>query len=636
MNNKMSFIGRLNYMTGNGWRDDTFYKGASYYFGLSYFMNEKHTMRLVLHGAPQYHAYTYYSVGAKDYANWGRSYNSHPYVDENDPGLTDREQDGTDLLGMLMFGHTDKDKGGEIIGNGDISFDNNVYHKPQLELHHTWDINEKSYLQTNTFFSMGRGYGENINNVWAFTDMGYRDGNGRITMQDIVDMQNEGSFANGNYNFLRGTTYQYRAYSIHNQMGVVSTYNTKWNEHDISAGAEARYWWARHSRMIINNFGAETSTYKVGNIKGKFREGDIYEDYTGVKPNFSVFGHGLWKFGDLNIMTDLQFSSRIYKITEDFPSSNNRPDPNGTYRLTQNMEGGNNDGYLNYADTTFSLLEYDKTYNFISPKLGLNYNINKQFNVFGNYSRVYNEPRVKYFFNYGQPNDKLEIETSDDFELGLGFVDKGFAAKVNLYQINFDNKAYRIEDPTKTNQPGYDYKGRRYVTVGSAVYRGIEIATKMQLNRKVDVNLSLSRMKNEWGDNISDEAKNDLGIAKGKIEPGAPQLMLSGVANYINGPFYLSAAGRYNKDYYILPSNGFMPIEYDVNRGRATKSGSTLPSWGVFDLILGWQQPVAGVSLNAALHINNLFNGEYYQIGNEYGIIPGPERNILLNLTIGI
>lgn len=334
-------------------------------------------------------------------------------------------------------------------------------------------------------------------------------------------------------------------------------------------------------------------------------------------------------------MTDVQVSARIYHIKEDFPSSNNYADPNGSFKLVQNIEGGNKDGYVN-ADTTYKLVDYNKTYSFVSPKFGINYNLNSNLNVFANYSRVYNEPRVKYFFNYGQPNDELDIETSDDFELGLGFTTTGMNLKVNLYQIDFNNKSYRIQDPTKANTPGYDYKGRRYVTVGKARYRGVEFSSNFKLANHLDLGTSVTSMKNAWGNNVSREAREQLGIEEGKIEPGSPQFLMAGVLNYQNGPWYVSASGRYFKDYYILPDNNYVGLDYDVASEAITQKAATLPDWQVVDLIIGAQFRIARVRMDASLHINNLFDEEYWQIGNAYGILPGPERNAIFNLAIGL
>jgi outer membrane receptor protein involved in Fe transport len=245
--------------------------------------------------------------------------------------------------------------------------------------------------------------------------------------------------------------------------------------------------------------------------------------------------------------------------------------------------------------------------------------------------------RLKYVFAMlGQPDDDLDIETSDDFELSFGYINTGFRMKLNLYRIYFDNKSYRIENPAMADKPGYDYKGRRYVTVGKAVYEGIEFSSNIQLSKNLDLGLSVTSMENAWGDDISEEAQSELGIEEGKIEPGTPQFMLSGVLNYIRGPFFMSASARYNKDYYILPGNDYIALEYDVTNDVSTHSAAVLDDWAVVDLIIGWNQKFMGVDLSASFHLNNLFNEDFYQIGNEYGLIPGPERNAMLNLTIGL
>lgn len=615
INDKYAFVARVNYLTGNGWRRDTYYQGLQYYFSFSDFISEQQTLRVVLHGAPQYHSYSYYSFSAKDLARYGRDYNPHPYVREGDPSLSGRAKDGTSLFDVLFLSHNGKDKGGEVIGNNFISFDNNVYHKPQFEVHHTWNLNKNTYLQTTSFFTIGRGYGENIDGFFRIKRNGLTPG--EMTMADITAAKR----------------YQYRNYSIHQQVGLLSTLNTKWKGHELSFGAEGRYWSARHYGLILNTFGQETISYTVGGMRAKFRQGDVYYDYTGIKPNFSFFGHALWKFGKLSIMTDAQLSLRHYDISEDFPSNNNRPDPNGTFILRQTQEGGNNDGYVNY-DTTYTLLSFTQDYNFFAPKFGLNYNVNEALNVFANYSRVYNEPRVKYFYNFGQPNETLPIEQSDDFELGFGFAQQDYNIKVNLYQINFAHKSFRLQDPNKSNQPGYDYKGRRYVTVGDARYRGIELAARAQVAEHLTLHGSVSKSKNAWTGNITHEAKSQLGIDEGKIEPQSPQLILAGVVDYVNGPFSASGAVRYFDDYYILADNEPVPIEWNLAANAASVESATLPSWTVTDVIFGYRFNVSGTRANLSLHVMNLFDAEYFQIGDEFGLLPGAERNVQVNLSI--
>lgn len=616
MKGKYTFLGRINYISGNAWRRDTFYRGLQYYFTFTSFVNDKNTLRLVLHGAPQYHAYSFYSFSAKDLARYGRDYNPHPYVLDDDPGLTDREKDGTALLDILFMRHNNKDKGGEVIGNNFVSFDNNVYHKPQFEMHWTREMGPGTYWKTTAFYTIGRGYGEWVDGYYKIGRSG--EVKGMMTMADI-------NASSGRY--------QYRAHSIHNQFGVLTSLKKNWRGHELSVGAEGRYWWARHYGLVINTFGQETVSIRIGGEKATFREGDVYYDYTGYKPNASVFAHALWRFDKLSIMTDAQYSLRHYHIKEDFPNSNNRPTPSGTYVLTQNLKGGNNDGFQNNPDTTYALLDFTNDFNYFAPKVGANYNLTEELNVFANWSRAYNEPRVKYFYNYGQPQEELPIERSDDFELGFGFVQAKYNFKVNLYQINFKNKAFRIQDPAMSNKPGYDYRGRRYVQVGKARYRGIEIAASAEVLPGLELNTSISKTKNAWTEDISQEAKDDLGIEEGFIEPEVPQMIIAGIVNYTKGRFYASGAIRYFNDYYVLTDNSEVAIEYDLAANRASKESKTLPSWTVADLILGYKFRFGQSNVNLSLHMNNLFNAEYFQIGNQYGLLPGPERNMQINLT---
>ena len=66
---KYSFIGRVNYMEGSGWRQDTFFRGMQYYLSAMLYPNEKNVVKLILHGAPQYHAYAYMGFSAPAFAD---------------------------------------------------------------------------------------------------------------------------------------------------------------------------------------------------------------------------------------------------------------------------------------------------------------------------------------------------------------------------------------------------------------------------------------------------------------------------------------------------------------------------------------------------------------------------------------
>ncbi len=620
----LSFSGRINYLSGNSWRQNTYYQGISYYFNLLYSPTKNQSLNLIFQGTPQFHTYAFYPQSALYFSKYGRSWNPHAFVLNTDSDLTKRENDGTSLSNIIVLSHIDKDKGGEVIRNGNVSFDNEVYHRPQLEMHHSWQINNGSHLQTTVFAAKGSGYDEMINNYYRIR----RDGKGLMSMAAIAISKQ----------------YQYRAYNLNSHFGITSVFNTIWKAHRFSIGVQASSWQARHYGLILNTFGNREDSNEekdnvrinIGSKNAIFREGDIYYDYTTKKPSLSAFINTAWKLSAFSIVTSLQYSNQRYDFKEAFPSANNISSPDGTYILTQNIEGGNNDRFVNNSEARYNLVNFSKTYNSFSPKLGINYNVNKNINIFLNYSRVFNEPDAAYIFYEGQPNDDLEMEISDDIELGLGFMYKTFDINLNAYRIYFDNKAFKIQDLTKANMPGYDYKGRRYVAIGTAIYQGIEMAANMRLSDKFNLGVTLSKMNNVWGANISEKAENQLGIKEGKINPGNPQFMLGGLVNYLSGPFYVSLSACYNKDYYILPSNEPVALEYDAETAEPIRSSSTLDNWLVFDMAIGWRQQLLGSSISLSLNIFNLLDTKYFQFGNKYGFIPGPERHTVFSFAIGL
>ena len=691
-----ALIARFNYLEGNGWRDDTFYRGLQYYFSAMLYPNDRNTFKIILHGAPQYHAYSYYGfspaafatkdqidmdgsisggTGDKDkygaYAyGFGRTWNGHPHVAESD--LSDDEANrATNLIDVLFnktpIGSADSQIGGWIVGNDRASLDNNVYHKPQFEIHHSLRMSADSRLTNTLFISKGYGYGENLNSYYSVP----RNEDGSMSFA-VIDTG--GFYGDGN-------AYQYRNYSDHFQTGLMSSYESKLGAHDITAGVELRYWKARHAGEILNTFSHQDQiNYYIGNVKHYFKENDLYYDYTTTKPQLTGFGHGLWRFGDLSLMTDVQFSNVSYHLLEDVPSSGNYPgvstftDADGK-DVDKGTETWTGSGNVGSADTTYYLFDYEKSYTFVSPKLGVNYNISNSLNVFANWSSAVNEPRVKYFFGYGSPNDALELETTSDLELGFGYRGElaglPLDAKLNWYNIDFEGKALRIQDPTKANTQGYDYKGRRYIPIGAATYTGIELALNADLPMGLDLGVNFSSTANEWGEPDGSEGaqylysrdavvagtdytdtdddggwdagevalhKDFVGKFGNKVEVAMPQMIYGGTLNWSSGPLSVGLAMRHYEDLYVLENNS----EVTVNAGNDGKFGNdddetsaTLPPATVVDAVLRYNLNIMG-GLNLSLHINNILDTEYWQTGDSYGFKPGAAQTVILNIGVGL
>ncbi len=661
---KMAFVGRFNYLQGNGWRQDTFYRGIQYYLSAMLFPNERNTLKIILHGAPQYHAYSYYGFPAKDFMKYGRDWNGHPHVDEDELKDTDYEDRGTKLFDVLFnrikVGTKFEDqKAGLVIGNGRASLDNNVYNKPQFEVHHSLKLSKNSKLTNTAFFSRGFGYGENLNGYYM------------VAREDDGNMAYAGIDTAGQY--------QYRNYAVNIQSGILSSFDTKLGEHDLTIGVEGRWWRGYHAGEILNVFADSDGliSYYMGNVKQKFGESELYYEYTTTKPQFTTFAHALWRFGNLNIMTDAQYSIMKYHVVEGLPSGSNYPDdpePHGGDTWTGTALDNNGD------PIEYILWDHERTFSFVSPKLGANYNLTKDINVFANWSQAYNEPRIKYFFAYGSPNEALKLEQTSDIELGAGYkgeiADIPLNAKYNFYHIAFQGKALQITDPEKANTPGYDYKGRQYIPIGESTYSGHELAVNADLpfNFKVGLNMSLS--SNLWGEPEDSQGAQYLYSAddvvagvdfadtlsgapayKGydgngkwdtgeqalhkkfvdkfdrKVEVGMPQAIFGGTINYSIGGFFINTALRHYRDIYVLENNSKVIVEVDKD-GNSVKESETIPPATVVDMVLGYRLAAAGFPINVSLHIVNLFDTEYWQIGDSYGFLPGAARTIILNTSV--
>jgi len=675
---KYSFIGRVNYMQGNGWRNDTFYKGAQYYFSGMMYPNDKNVFKVILHGAPQFHSYSYYGFPAAAFADradidttgageaaykdnygayvagFGRDWNGHPYLAEDD--LTDALKDRETSMMDVLFNRTEvgnSPQGGIVVGNGVASFDNNVFHKPQFELHHSLKLSDITKVTSTAFYSSGYGYGENVNSYYKVA----RNADGTMVADNLIA---------GN----SSSVYQYRNYSLHSQFGILSNVETKLGQHDLSGGVEFRYWKSRHAGELLNTFGSANVTYYIGNNGQKFETGDLYYDYTTTKPQVTGFIHALWKFNALNIMTDVQVASVSYNIAEDMPNSNNYPGDtadHGGETWTGTAVDDNGD------PVAYTLWDYNRSFSYVSPKLGVNYNINDDFNVFANYSSAINEPRVKFFFNYGSPNEALELENTKDLELGAGYVatlaGMPIDAKLNWYNIDFSNKALQITDPTKQNEPGYDYKGRRYIPIGSSTYSGVELAVNVAPISDLSLGLNISSSENIWGEPTDSEGSQYLynkeavvagtdytdtdgdnkwdagevalhqdfvGKFGARYEVGMPQFIIGGTANYTIAGITIGAAFRQYNDIYILEDNSEMlvgPGDDGLYFNADDEMSNVIPSANIIDMTVRYSLPVMN-GIDLSLHMNNILDTEYWQTGDSYGFKPGAARTIVFNVGI--
>jgi len=156
----------------------------------------------------------------------------------------------------------------------------------------------------------------------------------------------------------------------------------------------------------------------------------------------------------------------------------------------------------------FDLVNVSRSRGFFQPKIGFNYNINDNWNFFGNFAHVERFIDLGVYYNQGAINPNAEDEKSNQFEAGFGYTNSDWFAKINGYWMIWDNKAARIQDVTMAGQPGYDRNGNKSELVGQSTHRGIEFEFNARLDKITKVKGlglrgSVTYMDNKWTDILS-------------------------------------------------------------------------------------------------------------------------------------
>ena len=174
---------------------------------------------------------------------------------------------------------------------------------------------------------------------------------------------------------------------------------------------------------------------------------------------------------------------------------------------------------------------YETDYNFFSPRMGINYNINEQLNIFGNISLAHREPTDDDLFDIWQGPDDLgvaplfanvdtvktksgeidylnwsdpqtESEQLLDFELGAGYHGKILNVKINGYWMDFKNE---IVPYSQVDKDGFPIKGNAERTI----HRGVEGSFGIKLSNNLELSGAAALSQNYFDKFVQYEAQYD-------------------------------------------------------------------------------------------------------------------------------
>ena len=573
------YDGKLNIRVAYERKAGDYYIPGTYYNGHSIFIGAQsilgnHLLTFNFIGAPQRHNQARTMQDQELFSTLGREYNrfNHPYQE-------------------------------------------NYYFKPQFDLHWDWAISEKAFLKTNAFVTLGTGGGRYLRNdnfdvntgevgfkpvtesnnakyfgrharfIYETTGevlVGYNPTTQQYTYNGVTD---DVSRASNLISSSFAHSWRNDSQNDHKQFGLNAAYQHQINKYfTFILGGEARNWRAAHHAQSFDFRQWDPATDGPMTIQ----EVQKRYDYDGIVTNLSGFGRILLNpMPDLTIMVDGQYANYSSRVEEnpirvwDFGIMSFTP---YTYLATKDQKDSN--GNPLYADE-----DYERTFTFFMPKVGLNYNFSPELNAFLSYGVSKKEPKVGDWYSRNEgpganqlPGQELKEETITNIELGVGYARRYYAIKANIYLLDFDDKVASV-----LNQQG------DYVTnnIGKAEHRGFELVANGRI-KQFDGMISGTYSQNRWKEMSVQEI---FGVPAedvvDKVVPFSPEQMAHIEAGYNWGPVRLGLGFTYWDEYYG---------NYD--------NTAKLPAFAELGAVISYAFRWGGSNVDLRWNLNNILSRE--------------------------
>ncbi len=470
------------------------------------------------------------------------------------------------------------------------------FNQPHLELIHEYQLSKNLKLN-NTLFGI-RGYGFfDYDGSWA--PLSYY----RLTPEYGFDVQ-------GNPEDIYVNSLLIRAYVDNKQAGWLPQLQWTHSHGQIVLGSEIRFHrslhWGRVQKGSSDLPSAVSGDYRGLNYIGDRR----YYEYRGAKDIISPYIHSFYRLrSDLLLMLDLQFAYNRYRLYDE-----------------------------KFIGTDFTL-----NYYFLNPRVGLNYNVSENLNIFGSVSRTSREPRLKNFYDaaeastpqsWGAVNPQFELnsdanynfddplvkpEKLNDFEAGLGYQGSQVKANLNFFYMDFRDEIVKQGQLDRFGQPVTGNADR-------ASHTGVELSFQGNLWRSLTLsgNFTVSQNKLEKYSVFNSDGSEI--VLDGNPIAGFPDILGNLRATYRFRDFQLSAGMRHVGKQY---TNNYG--DQSVFYGMA--ADNVVDPFTVFNGMIGYTFPsTAGLSgINLQLHVENIFNTIYILHGENDEFFPAAGRQVFMN-----
>jgi iron complex outermembrane recepter protein len=157
-----------------------------------------------------------------------------------------------------------------------------------------------------------------------------------------------------------------------------------------------------------------------------------------------------------------------------------------------------------FADFQYRKIDYDITgidddlrdltqshsFEFLNPKVGINFQLDEQQNIYANYARANREPNRDNYVDADPKGKQPTFETLNDFEAGYKYNTSKLALGVNVYYMMYQNQLILTGEINDVGAP-------IMTNVDNSYRAGLELMTGMKLTEKLkwDINVTFSKNK---------------------------------------------------------------------------------------------------------------------------------------------
>jgi len=308
---------------------------------------------------------------------------------------------------------------------------NNFFSEPILSLNHEWTINSKSSLSTVLYAIYGDGGGNLLGSSGGASSS-------QATLPRSGDI-----YTAVNYNALEaanaanpGGAALYYGFAEHDKThwyGLRSTYRTTLGKYiDLSAGVDLRYYYGDHYEQVTDLMGAKYVQYTLSSSfdVGQGKEGGDVNNPLGVEGiNGKINYNNIDYVESGGAFAQAEYSKDNFSVFATLSGSENADKRNDPFDY-KDGDPAQDSRWVNF--TTYQ------------AKIGANYNINSQSNVFANVGYLTKPPYFANVFEQftNQINSKAVAEKMFAYELGYQFKVTDFVAKLDLYRMSYRDRAY--------------------------------------------------------------------------------------------------------------------------------------------------------------------------------------------------